>query len=58
MVNGQERWTVGKFHAVNDQRSETFAKARSSSRFKIQMINCILILITFFGIVPAPTGLI
>jgi hypothetical protein len=30
--NGQELWTVGKFHSIHDQPSETFAKSRS--RFK------------------------
>ena len=27
--NGQERWTGGKVHAINDQRSEAFAKSRT-----------------------------
>jgi hypothetical protein len=27
-ANGQERWTVGNFHAKYDQRSETFEKSR------------------------------
>ncbi len=37
--NVQECLTVGNFHAVYDQRSETFAKSRLRLRFKVS--NCI-----------------
>ncbi len=38
----KERWTVGNIYAVHDQRSETFAKSRLRSRFKIERTsaNC------------------
>ena len=32
--NGQIRWTVGNFHALHDQRSETFTKHVHVSKVK------------------------